>query len=292
MDNIFLIRHGESAANADKSLHGTIADHDIPLSELGKRQATAAGVFMNTFLKDHGITSARMWNSPYRRTRQTAKNILKEIGIHSTIDQRENNRLCEQQFGLFDGYDDDEWETVFPNEGKHYNLCKDQGGLYWARMPMGESRFDVGNRVNQAFGTFHRDSDKHGIRNIIVICHGITLRAFVQEWLHLSPEWFDAEKNPDNCWIRHLRNDHGQWSDRGYIFTGNGAELWAKNRNPVISSPCDQNCMTDVAVIGSHRICKKCLRTEYEVNNWEWFTTQQRSRIFADLTIREFNDYL
>jgi 2,3-bisphosphoglycerate-dependent phosphoglycerate mutase len=90
------------------------------------------------------------------------------------------------------------------------------GGKFWARMPQGESRFDVAQRIHQAFGTFQRDAIQHGIRDIVVICHGVTLRAFVMMWCHLSPEWFEEEPNPANCAIRLV--DHGV--DRGYLFEG------------------------------------------------------------------------
>jgi broad specificity phosphatase PhoE len=83
-------------------------------------------------------------------------------------------------------------------------------------MPLGESRFDVATRVHQAFGTFQRDAEKHGIVNIIVVCHGVTLRAFVMMWCHLTPEWFEAEPNPKNCAIRLIDGSE----DKGYIFPG------------------------------------------------------------------------
>jgi len=50
----------------------------------------------------------------------------------------------------------------------------------------------------------------------VVICHGVTLRAFVMMWCHLSPEWFEAEANPANGAIRLI--DDGV--DKGYVFGG------------------------------------------------------------------------
>jgi hypothetical protein len=35
-------------------------------------------------------------------------------------------------------------------------------------------------------------------------------------WCHLTPEWFEAERNPANCAIRLLEGGH----DRGYLFAG------------------------------------------------------------------------
>jgi len=83
-------------------------------------------------------------------------------------------------------------------------------------MPLGESRFDVATRVHQAFGTFQRDRSFHDIRDVVVVCHGVTLRAFVMMWCHLSPEWFEAEPNPPNCAVRVIEGG----VDRGYLFEG------------------------------------------------------------------------
>ncbi len=42
------------------------------------------------------------------------------------------------------------------------------------------------------------------------------MRAWVMNWMHLTPEWFEAERNPGNCWIRHLRDQE----DLGYVYVG------------------------------------------------------------------------
>jgi 2,3-bisphosphoglycerate-dependent phosphoglycerate mutase len=244
---IYLVRHGQSEANRDKNLHHSLADHAIPLSDDGHKQALAAGKFFGErFYSEYGICPKiemseipiekqaelivdsmpriRMWLSPYERTRQTSAEITRGINhvcqqrgdINVLMDQREDIRLCEQQFGLFDGIPDDERHVHYPAEAAHYKKCEDQGGHFWARMPLGESRFDVANRVHEAFGTFHRDNDRHGIDTIIVVCHGVTLRAFVMQWLALTPEWFNDEPNPGNCDIRLI--DGG--FDMGYIYHG------------------------------------------------------------------------
>ena len=74
----------------------------------------------------------------------------------------------------------------------------------------------LGLADDPAFGTFHRDAEYHGIRDIVVICHGVTLRAFVMMWCHLSPEWFEAERNPGNCAVRFIESG----VDQGYLFDG------------------------------------------------------------------------
>lgn len=215
---IVLVRHGESLGNLDPSIHQTTPDHAVPLSERGVAQAHEAGRAVAAFLADKlGDTRphVRLWTSPYRRTRQTADAVIAEAGDLIT-DRVEHILLCEQQFGLFDGVPDDELPKRFPQEHAYYDMTCQFGGKFWARMPMGESRFDVAKRIHQAFGTFHRDRAEHGIETVVVICHGVTLRAFVMMWCHLSPEWFEAERNPSNCAVRVIEGG----SDRGYVFDG------------------------------------------------------------------------
>jgi len=215
---ILLVRHGESMGNVDPLIHATTADHAVPLSPTGADQAREAGRALAAYYQRElgdERPHVRMWVSPYKRTRQTADALMETAGSCIT-DRVEHILLCEQQFGLFDGVPEPELPDRFPAEFNYYDMQCRFGGKFWARMPQGESRFDVAQRIHQAFGTFHRDALEHGIREIVVICHGVTMRAFVMMWCHLSPEWFEAEANPPNCSIRII--DGGV--DRGYLFEG------------------------------------------------------------------------
>lgn len=215
---ILLVRHGESLGNVDPTVHATTADHAVPLSDRGREQAREAGRRLAAHFSRHADERhrhVRLWVSPYLRTRQTADAIQETVGPWIT-DRVEHVLLCEQQFGLFDGVPDHELPARFPLEFAHYDMQCRFGGKFWARMPQGESRLDVAQRIHQAFGTFQRDAVAHGIRDLVVICHGVTLRAFVMMWCHLSPEWFEQEPNPPNAAIRLI--EHG--ADRGYVFEG------------------------------------------------------------------------
>ena len=232
---ILLVRHGESLGNVDKQIHETTADHAVPLSVRGKEQALGAGWFLKDYFDAEStlVTKldmkpryprVRLWVSPYRRTRETADGLQQEVPI--LTDRREHILLCEQQFGLFDGIPNKDLPKRYPDAHAHYKKLEQFEGRFWARMPMGESRFDVAARVHQAFGTFHRDASKHDIHTIVVVCHGVTLRAFVMMWCHLTPEWFEAEPNPSNCAIRLIKGGE----DKGYIFEGFPRQEPRKNR--------------------------------------------------------------
>lgn len=220
-----------SRANVDWSENRKVADHAIELTETGKEQARKAGEFLAGYFREHlsgtpQPTKIRLWHSPYLRTRQTADGVEETCRISRPghpadgeswfLDRKEHFLLHEQQFGIFDGLSDEERAQQYPAETEHYEKCKKFEGKVWAKLPMGESRIDVARRMHQAFGTFKRDEEKHGIENIVVVGHGTTNRCFTMAWMHLGPEWLEKEPNPWNCSVRLIENGE----DRGYIFKG------------------------------------------------------------------------
>lgn len=250
---IFLVRHGESESNVEWEVNRKKADHAIELTDKGKAQARAAGKFLAEYFEEHLVKKSnafggtryfprtRLWHSPYLRTRQTALEIEKACvvpektsipmldnrwrdqcwtgrgeGMSYFLDKKEHLLLAEQQFGLFDGLSGAERKEMYPEMQAYYEKCKAFEGKLWPKMPLGESRFEVAQRVHQAFGTFHRDAEKHGIKNIVVVGHGTTNRAFTMMWLHLPYEWMHEEPNPGNCSIRLLEDG----VDKSYIFGG------------------------------------------------------------------------
>ncbi|MDR1887245.1 MAG: histidine phosphatase family protein [Prevotellaceae bacterium] len=228
--NIFLMRHAHSAGNENLSLYRHIPDHAIPLSDTGLRQAVEAGRQFAGFLAQSSLTAfeggVRLWHSPYARVRQTCDGLLEGMGEAACRifkDRREHILLTEQNFGLFDGLTDSECEEKYPEESRKYNLCSAYNGRFYAKPPNGESRYDVCVRIHQFFGTIIRDAEKNEnpVSNVFIISHGATLRAFVMMWLHREVEWFETERNPLNCSIRHIgRNENGKFEDKGCIFTG------------------------------------------------------------------------
>lgn len=210
--HIFLIRHAESITNAGENYEKRIPDHLVSLTENGMKHAEEQGRRLAEYCRAKGVdlTRARIWRSPYLRTRQTSEEFNKSLGIR---DIREDITLTEQQFGLFDSLPEEDWGRLFPVEYAEYRRQRDNFGKFYARLPMGESPFDVAVRIHQFMGTIHRDFERHGIDTLFVFTHGTTLRTFLLRWFHYSPEWYHAEKNPKNCWIREI-DGH---TDCGYI---------------------------------------------------------------------------
>lgn len=210
--HIFLIRHGESIANVGENYVERIPDHLVPLTERGKEQARQNGEWLAQYCRAHQIdlSKARAWCSPFVRTRQTCEEFNRALQIREV---REDITLTEQQFGLFDSLPEEEWERRYPDAYAEYRRQVTNQGKFYARLPMGESPFDVAIRVHQFTGTIYRDFERHGVDTLFVFTHGTTLRAFLLRWFHYSTEWYQAERNPANCMIREIINDR----DLGYI---------------------------------------------------------------------------
>jgi 2,3-bisphosphoglycerate-dependent phosphoglycerate mutase len=224
---IFLVRHGQSEANLDKSINLRLPDHQIALSPQGCRQAEAAGRFLAQTLAS--ASRVRILCSPYVRARQTSERIEQELaGAAVAFDRREAVELRELQFGLFDGIADEDLPQLFPREFEHYEKHKRFEGEFFAPMPLGESRCNVADRVKGVFGTILRDAApdrENRLGDFIVVSHGVTIRCFRMQWMHYSWEWYEKERNPDNCSVQLIEGRAGQgYSDR-LVFAGFAAAL-------------------------------------------------------------------
>lgn len=210
--HIFLIRHGESEASAGENYIKRLPDHLVPLTARGREQSHKSGEWLADYCRKNKIdlSHARIWRSPYLRTRQTSEEFNRSLGIK---DIREDITLVEQQFGLFDSLPEDEWKKKYPIEYEEYLRQTQNQGKFYARLPLGESPFDVAIRIHQFMGTIYRDYEREGVDTLFVFTHGTALRTFLLRWFHYSPEWYQAERNPACCRIREIDGAR----DLGYI---------------------------------------------------------------------------
>ena len=222
---LFLVRHGQSAANLDQSMNVRLPDHSIQLSPEGHDQARAAGKALADYLSASSSSGpVRILCSPYERTRQTSaaiEAVLSEHGIR--YDKREAVELRELEFGLFDGVPDEDMPLMFPREYEHYNKHVRVSGEFFAQMPQGESRCQVAERVKGVFGTLLRDAVAEradSIRDFVLVTHGVTLRCIRMQWMHYLWEWFEQQQNPNNASIQVIEGVPGQSYKDFLMFEG------------------------------------------------------------------------
>ena len=199
---LFLIRHGESMQNTKENYQIGLPDHKVYLTEKGKEEAKNAGLFLLSYVDEHQIdlNKAVMWVSPYTRTRQTARLINDYLGIKKV---KEDITLIEQRYGLFSDKEIQLLKELYPSEFAFYDNYYQNDGKFYAKLPQGESPYDVALRTKMFIDTIYRDQEE----NLFVVSHGTTIRTIVMNFFHYTPEWFNAEPNPGNCSIRLIDTD-------------------------------------------------------------------------------------
>ncbi len=209
---IFLIRHGESMQNTKENYSIGLPDHKVYLTEKGKIEASDAGDFLANYIAKHNIdlSNSVMWVSPFQRTRETASIINEKLHVPRV---KEDITLIEQQYGLFSDKDLETIKELFPQEFAFYDNYYQNYGKFYAKLPQGESPFDVALRTKQFLETIHRDKEDV----LFVVSHGATIKTIVMNFFHHSPEWYAEEKTPGNCSIRLIDTD-GETYTEGYIY--------------------------------------------------------------------------
>ena len=179
-----------------------LPDHRVYLTDQGKKEASLAGEFLLSYINSNNIdlSNSVMWVSPYTRTRETASIINEKIGI---IKVKEDITLIEQQYGLFSDKDIEKIKLMYPEQFAFYDNYYQHDGKFYAKLPQGESPFDVALRTKQFINTIYRDSEDV----LFVVSHGTTIKTIVMNFFHYSPEWYSCEPTPVNCSIRLIETD-------------------------------------------------------------------------------------
>lgn len=204
--------------NTGENFDIKLPDHKVYLTDRGKTEADETGKFLNNFVIENNIdiTNATLWVSPFTRTRQTAEIINNHLKIR---DVKEDITLIEQRYGLFSDNPIEECKRKYPEQFELYDRYYQNDGKFYTKLPQGESPYDVALRMKQFIDTIFRDLSD-GKDTIFVVSHGTTIRAFLLDWFHYSPEWFNAEPNMANCSVRYIEKENGISIDNSYIYGG------------------------------------------------------------------------
>ncbi|GGC20382.1 histidine phosphatase family protein [Pseudoduganella buxea] len=157
---IWIVRHGQSAGNvareaaeAASQLLIDIAerDVDVPLSELGMRQADALGEWFRAMPPEQRPNVVLY--SPYARARSTAMAVVEKLERESLLSMVADERLREKEFGIVDRL------TPLGIADKYPELHEQRRhvGKFYFRPPGGESWCDVILRLRSVLDTITRE---------------------------------------------------------------------------------------------------------------------------------------
>jgi broad specificity phosphatase PhoE len=150
---IWLARHGETDANAERRVQGSL---DPPLNARGRQQARAlAGEAAK-------VKPRALYTSQLRRARETAEIVGHQLSLEPIVDAR----FAESHRGEWEGRLIDDIKAENPNGWKGSLSVKAT-----FRFPGGESLEEHAARVEAGL-----DDVRRGPLPALVICHGGTIR--------------------------------------------------------------------------------------------------------------------
>lgn len=199
----------------DEAAYVHEADWRIPLTDVGREQAKAAGMALRDLVGPDA--NLHVYTSPYARTRQTVRHMLESIPEQQVVRLREDPRISEQQFGNFQNVD----------EVRAAKAERAAFGRFYYRFPNGESGLDVYARVTSFVSTLFRD---HGFGrprrdaeaawegdNVVIVTHGLTLRLLLMRYFQWSVRTFEETLNPDNAQLVVLEREGGEGDTPGHF---------------------------------------------------------------------------
>ena len=158
---LILIRHGATEANVRRPYVLQGRRTDMPLSEIGRRQALAT----RRTLEDRSIQF--VFSSPLRRALQTAEILAEPHGVPVKCVEE----LIECDVGRWEGLS---WQEVRQQDGPYLDAFElDPGSVPYAG---GESFGQVQARAVPAIQRLIRE---HNEGNLIVVTHNIVARVYV-----------------------------------------------------------------------------------------------------------------
>ena len=161
MTTLYLIRHGESTSNVDKTFTGQM---DAALTELGRKQAACIASY---FLGKH---IDRIYASDLSRAYETALPLSKI----SRVPVEKNAAFREIYGGKWEGEKFAELQDMYPED---YALWRNDIGN--ARPTEGESIREVAKRTTQAAEAI---AEKHPGETIVIATHACPIRVMLSTW--------------------------------------------------------------------------------------------------------------
>ncbi|HKH02361.1 MAG TPA: histidine phosphatase family protein [Bradyrhizobium sp.] len=161
---IYYIRHGETEWNAEGRLQGT---RDIPLNDLGRKQAKKAGAILaDLFANDGGSgASLQFVASPLTRARSTMELVRSALRLPPE-DYALDDRLREIGYGDWEGSTLAQMQALDPKL-----FAKRQAEKWTVSPPGGESYVAVQSRMNDWYNELTVDT--------VAVAHGGTARALM-----------------------------------------------------------------------------------------------------------------
>jgi broad specificity phosphatase PhoE len=249
-DVLWIVRHGESAGNVARDaavaaglpiIDIATRDVDVPLSELGERQAAALGRWFGQMPVEE--RPSVILASPYIRARRTAELLLETAGLDlDDISFVVDERLREKEFGVLDRLTSVGIAARYPEQVEFRRLL----GKFYHRPPGGESWCDVILRLRSVIDTLTRDYRRE---RVLIVCHSVVVLCFCYLLERMTEEQIltiDRTNEVANCSVTSYAFDrtlgkHGKLAPRLFNFVAPleeaGEQVTREKDVPVAAKP-------------------------------------------------------
>ncbi|MFP4312839.1 MAG: histidine phosphatase family protein [Alphaproteobacteria bacterium] len=214
---VLIIRHGQSEGNVDYQAYLDKGDSKVALTDLGWKQAIAAGEFLENYYEADGTKHwPYVFLSAYQRTQETLSGIvhgMRKEGLEGEPQIHLDPRLIERFAGATQMMKKGNGPVDWRISGQFGRMAE---GLYKnddfvTRNLLGDSSKDIYMAVQSFMDGTMRRVDAQGDDDMLIVAHGVVYREFVRAMGDLP---FTANLPiPGNCDILEARKD---WGDEGW----------------------------------------------------------------------------
>ncbi|GGY57397.1 phosphoglycerate mutase [Pseudoduganella albidiflava] len=175
---IWIVRHGQSAGNVAREAAEAASqflidiaerDMDVPLSQLGERQAAALGQWFGALPPEQRPNVVLF--SPYVRARETALAVVDRLDRDELLTVATDERLREKEFGIVDRLTPLGIADKFPELHEQRRHV----GKFYFRPPGGESWCDVILRLRSVLDTITRE---YRGERVLIVGHQVIVNCF------------------------------------------------------------------------------------------------------------------
>jgi len=165
---VYVVRHGETEWNIEEIFRGA---KDIPLNEVGKKQAKKVG----GFFIDKNIV--KIMSSPLIRARETAEPISKAVNKPvETLDE-----FIDMDFGIWEGHPLKEVKNQYPEEYETWRHTPHR-----LKVKNGETLLQVRKRIQKGF-----EKAVLGEKgNVVIVTHRVLCKLIVLHALNIPNSHF------------------------------------------------------------------------------------------------------
>jgi probable phosphoglycerate mutase len=190
---LHLIRHGRSDMSSTDMVDTPRGRQwDPPLDDLGRGQARKLAARLSML----DPPPAAVYCSPMRRTRETVAPYVERSGVEVTFD----DELIEANIGEWEGLP---FEEILASDDDILPLVRASRAI-WSRAPGGEQIAPFRERVRRAIDAI---VERHPDGDIVVVCHGGVINAYIGPLLGIENEMFFL---PENTSVSSVEFDDGR----------------------------------------------------------------------------------